>query len=126
MRYRPDEKRLKVKVIGSEELILIRATKSQHLPADEISITQLSTIPLIVPKEGSGIRDVIFEYLQRFKVTPTIVMESGSVELVKELVRQDKGVSLLERYAVQDDLKKRFFRSVRILEGSPIIEFGIG
>jgi len=126
MRYRPEEKRLKIKVIGGEDVMLIAAIGSQHLPTDEILVSQLSTVPLIVPKAGSGIRDVILEYLQRFKVAPNIAMESGSIDLIKELVRQDKGVSFLEKYAAEDDLKNESLRSVRILEGSPTIEFGIG
>jgi len=81
MRYRPEEKRLKIKVIGGEDVMLIAAIGSQHLPTDEILVSQLSTVPLIVPKAGSGIRDVILEYLQRFKVAPNIAMESGSIDL---------------------------------------------
>jgi len=126
MRYRPDEKRLKIKVIGGEDVMLMAAIGSQHLPVDEISVLQLATVPLIVPKAGSGIRDVILEYLHRFKVEPNIAMESGSVGLIKELVRQDKAVSFFEKYAVGDDLQNESLRSVRILEGWPTIEFGIG
>ncbi|MEE9610869.1 MAG: LysR family transcriptional regulator substrate-binding protein, partial [Desulfatiglandales bacterium] len=120
-----DEKRLKVKSFGKEELVLVAAPKSQNLPTDEISVTQLSTVPLIIPKEGSATRDVVFEYLRRFKVTPMVILESASVDLIKELVSQDDGVSFLARSAVQEDLKNKTLKSVRILEGSPTIEYGI-
>jgi len=125
-RYRPDEKRIKIKLFGSEEVVLIAASDSKNLKTEEISVTQLSTIPLIVPQKGSATRDVTFEYLRRFKVNPIVVLESASVDLIKQLVRQDNGVSFLGRSAVHDDLKKGSLRPVRILEGSPIIEFGIG
>ncbi len=120
-----DEKRLKVKSFGKEELVLVAAPKSQNLPTDETSVTQLSTVPLIIPKEGSATRDVVFEYLRRFKVTPMVILESASVDLIKELVSQDDGVSFLARSAVQKDLKNKTLKSVRILEGSPTIEYGI-
>ncbi len=126
VRYRGDEKRLKVKTFGSEELVLIAAPKSQHIPTDEISVTQLSSVPLIVPKEGAATREVVFEYLRKFKVAPRIVLESGNTDLIKELVNQDNGVSLLARVAVQDDLKKKRLRAIRILAGSPTLEYGIG
>jgi len=126
MRYRPNEKRLKVKVIREEELILIAARHSRHINTKEISISELSYIPLIVPKEGSGIRDAIFEYLSKFKIRPNVGMESGSVDLIKEMVRQDKGVSFLERYVVEEELKRGFLKAVGILEGSPKIELGVG
>ena len=126
LRHQPEEKRVKVKVIGSEEVVLVAAADSRHVAAGEISVTQMSTIPSILPKHGSGMRDVIFEYLNLFKVTPNIVMESGSIALIKEMIRQDTGVSFLEKYAVAEELESGAFKKVPILEGSPGIQFGIG
>ncbi len=126
LRYQPEEKRIKVKVIGNKEVVLVAAAETRHIAAEEISITQMSTIPSIIPMEGSGMRDVIFEYLNLFKVVPNIVMESGSIGLIKELIRQDTGVSFLEKYAVEEELQSGVFRVVPILEGSPSIQFGIG
>jgi len=126
LRYQPEEKRIKVKVIGTEEVVLVASSESRHIAAKEISVTQMSTIPSILPKEGSGMRDVIFEYLNRFKVTPNIIMESGSIALIKELIRQDTGVSFLEKYAVAEELQSGVFKTIPILEGSPSIQFGIG
>jgi len=126
IRRRGDEKRLKVKSFGSEDLVLVAAPESRNLLVSEISITQLATIPLIVPQEGSATRDVVFEYFQKFKLTPTIIMESGSADLIKEVVAQDNGVSFLVRSAVQNELRLKTLRSIRVLAGSPIIEYGIG
>jgi DNA-binding transcriptional LysR family regulator len=126
MRYRPDVKRLKIRMIGSEEVLLIAAKKSRHLPGDEISITQLPDLPLIMTKEGSGIRDVLFEYFRKFRVVPKISMESGSIDLIKEMVRRDGGVGFMGKFAAEEELEKGLFRSVRILEGAPKIDFGIG
>ena len=126
VRHRPEERRLKIKVLGSEQVLLVAARKSRHLPLDEISVTRLSGIPLILPKKGSAMRDVALEYLQRYNVTPDVVMESASVGLMMEMIRRDSGVSFMERYAVEDDLKKGSIRSIGILEGSPAIQLGIG
>ena len=126
LRHRPEEKRVKVKVIGSEEVVLVAAAQSRHIAAGEISITQMSSIPAILPKEGSGMRDVILEYLNQFKVVPNIIMESGSIALIKEMIRQDTGVSFLEKYAVKEELQSGVFKVIPILEGSPSIQFGVG
>jgi len=126
MRQRPDEKRLKIKAIGSEELVLVSAPRSNRIAGDDISVTHLAGIALILPRAGSGLRDVVLEYLQRSKVSADVGMESGSIALIKELVRQDKGVGFFERYAVREELREGSLRSVRILEGSPTIAFGIG
>ena len=126
IRYRPTNSRLKTKVIWTDEVVLICSPKSVHLSASEISVTQLSEIPLILRREGSAVREVALEHLRKFKVTPLIAMESSSVNLLKEFVLRDKGVGFVERDAVNEELKKGALMAVRVLEGSPAIEFGIG
>lgn len=126
IRNRPDDRRLKMKVLRNEEILLLAAPHSRHLPGREISVTLLDRLPLILPKEGSAVRDVTLEYLQRYKISPNVVMESGSIGLVKELIRQDTGLCFLERYAVAEDLARERLTAVTILEGSPKVEFGIG
>ena len=126
IRHRPSTSRLKIKIIWTDEVILIRSPKSVHLSAPEISVTQLSKIPLIIRREGSAVREVVFEYLRKFKVSPLIAMESASVALLKEFVQQDNGAGFIERDAVNDELQNGTLQAVRILEGSPAIEFGIG
>ena len=126
VRCRADEKRLKVKVLRREEILLVSAPKSRCILTDEISVTQLSSIPMILQKEGSAARDVILEYLRKFHVVPMIILESAGVELIKRLVSQDDGVGFFTSTAVQEDLKNKTLKVIRILEGSPIIEYGIG
>jgi DNA-binding transcriptional LysR family regulator len=120
-----EEKILKIKTFGSEELVLVTAPKSKNCPTNEISVSQLSAIPLILQKEGSATRAVLLEYLQKFRVTPLIALESDSTDLIKELVIQDNGVCFMVRSAVKDDIENKILKSVNILEGSLTIEYGI-
>ncbi len=126
VQYRPSDSRLKIKVIGKDEVVLVASPKSAHLPGPEISVMQLSEIPLALRLEGSAVREIVLEYLRKFKVTPLIAMESGSISLIKEFVQQDNGVAFLEHDAIDDELRNGALRAVQILEGSPTIEFGIG
>ena len=126
IRYRPNNSRLKTKVIWTEEVVLIAAPKSFHLPGSEISVIQLPVIPLIVRREGSAVREVVLEYLRKYKVKPSIAMEAGSIVVLKEFVMQDSGLAFVERDAIEEELKNGSLKSVYILEGSPTIEFGIG
>ncbi len=126
VRHRPSTSRLKVKVIWKDEVVLVRSPKSVHVSASEISVTQLPDIPLILRREGSAVREVVLEYLRKFRVSPMIVMESASINLLKEFVGQDTGIAFVERDAVSEELQNGTLRTVRILEGSPEIEFGIG
>jgi DNA-binding transcriptional LysR family regulator len=126
VQYRPSDSRLKIKVIGKEKVVLFASPKSAHLPGSEISVMQLSKIPLVLRQEGSALREIVLEYLRKFKVTPLIAMESASISLLKEFVRQDNGVGFLEHDAIDEELKNGSLKAVQILEGSPTFEFGIG
>lgn len=120
-----DDRRLKIRVIGKVEVVLTAAQKSVYFPSESISISELPKAPLIVSEEGSATRDVIREYLRRFRVIPSVAIESANRDFMKELVRQDKGVGFFERYEMEEPSEK-VLREVRILEGAPIMEFGIG
>ena len=45
---------------------------------------------------------------------------------IKALLRWDYGVGFLENYSVQEEVRQRFLKPIRILEGSPSVKFGIG
>jgi DNA-binding transcriptional LysR family regulator len=125
-RYRPDDWRLKMRLMGKQEIALIAANKSAHLPRDSISISELNKIPLIAPTKGSATRDIIAEHLKRFKVSPRVVIETASIALTKNLVQQDEGVGFMCRDGAVEELSKKRLREIRILEFSPYIEYGIG
>jgi DNA-binding transcriptional LysR family regulator len=126
VRYRPSNSRLKIKVIWKDEVVLIASPKSVHLPGSEISVMQLSEIPLVLRREGSGVREIVLEYLRKFKVAPPIAIESASDFLLKEFVRQDAGIGFVDQDAIDEELKNGTLKRVQILEGYPTIEFGIG
>ena len=126
IRHRPNNSRLKTKVMWQEDVLLIASPKSARWPSSEVSVMQISQIPLVLRREGSAVREVVLEYLRKFKVTPCIAVEATSTAVLKEFVLQDSAIGFVERDAVEQELKDGTLRSIRILEGCPIIEFGIG
>ncbi len=126
IRQRMDEKRLKIRGFATEEVVLVSASRGKALSVDKISVNQLGNIPLVMQQEGSGTREVVFEFFTRFKVTPFVVMESASVDLIKKMTSMDRGAGFLVRSAVQEELATGVLKSVSILEGIPQIHYGIG
>jgi DNA-binding transcriptional LysR family regulator len=124
--HRPNTVRLKVRAIGKEKLVLIASASSSLVPGDEISVRDLSEIPLVLKGEGSASRAVVIEYLRKFKVNPQVASESCNVAVIKEIVRQDNAVAFLKREAVEAEINEGSIKVVHILEGSPIVEVGIG
>jgi DNA-binding transcriptional LysR family regulator len=124
--HRPNTVRMKVRVIGKEKLVLIASGTSTLVPGNQMSVRDLSEIPLILKKEGSASRQVVIEYLRRFKVHRQVASESSNVAVIKEIVRLDDGVAFIKMEAVEGELSDGSLKIVHILEGSPVVEVGIG
>jgi DNA-binding transcriptional LysR family regulator len=125
-RYRRDDKRLRMRLMGRKEIALITAYKSTRFPRDRVSIAELNKVPLIAPIKGSATRDIIVEHLRKFTVSPRVVLETASIALTKKLIQQDEGVGFLCRDEIAEELSKKRLREIHILECSPYIEYGIG
>jgi len=125
VRYSHGNSKLKAKALWKEEIVLVASPHSRHFSGSELSIMQLSQIPLVLRRQGSAVREVILEYLRRLKVAPTVSVESGSTASVKEFVRQDNGIGFIEKAAVREELRNGTLRAIQIVEGTPLIEFGI-
>lgn len=67
-----------------------------------ISITDLENTNLIMLKEGSYLRHLVFQKLKSANLTPNIVLESNQIETVKGLVASDVGIAFLLDFIVQD------------------------
>jgi len=125
MRYMPNETRFRMRFMGRKEIVLIVANKSVYLSRDEISISELDQIPIIVSNKGSATRDIVSEHLRKFKVSPKIITETASIALTKSLVQQDKGVSFICRDGVSEEISEKRLREVHLREPLPSIEYGI-
>jgi DNA-binding transcriptional LysR family regulator len=123
--YMPGNNKLKFKTRGNHEVMLVAAPSSRHPITDEISVTQIPNLPLILPREGSATRQVVLKYFQSFNVTPNIILEAVSLDIIKELVKQGDGVSFIIDYAVREELQAKTLKSIRILEGQPTMELRI-
>lgn len=127
IRHSVEDKRLKIRLIGIEKIVLVAAPGSTLTYSEQVSVAQLAQVPFIAYKQGSGVREVLSEYFRRLKVIPpTLAMESASADFIKELVRRDVGMAFIERHAVKEELAAGFLKEVHVLEGAPKIKFGIG
>ena len=114
-----------VKPILKDEIILVAAKNSSKISEKEISISKLQSIPLIVMEKESGVEKQISRHLSNFGITPNIVMETGSIDMLKEFVLKDKGLAFIEKFAIRDQLKNKLFQKIKIKEGSPYIDLSI-
>lgn len=98
-----------------DELILVSAG-ANPLPK-KIAPEYLRELPMIFRENGSGTRKNVEEFLAQKQLGVdqlNIVAVLGSSTAVKEAVKADLGVSILSRYAVQDEIAAGTIREITI------------
>ena len=119
----PTDHKEKMKIIKAKKPGALTFISSPSYPiADEISINEVARQPLIFPQEGSATRASIIGFFKRFDLKPTIILESSSNEVLKEMVMQGKGLAFITRIAVHNELKNKSLKAIRIVEGEPEVE----
>lgn len=110
---------------SSEEYIAVTAPTSP-LPDYFSSISQLFDQRLIIREEGSGTREIIEQLLYEHNASLQDFqqrLEIGSLGAIKELVKQQCGISFLYRTAVEQELARKELRQIHIQGTHVIREF---
>lgn len=85
----------------SNNQLLVCVPPSSELTAKQsVSISDLERSDLIMLKEGSYLRHLVFQKLKAANISPNIVLESNQIETVKGLVASDVGVAFLLDFIV--------------------------
>ncbi len=100
---------------AEDELILAAA---QENPAPtEISMQELRHLPFIVRERGSGTRKSTESLLALQQIAPSqlnVCATLGSSAAVKEAIKANLGVSIISRYAIQDELTSGKIKQIHI------------
>jgi len=88
---------LEITPILDEEFVCISAQEEECEPTPD----SLHTLPLIAFESGSGTRALIDAWFQASGLQPEPVMQLGSIEAIKRMVRAGLGYSIVPRLAVE-------------------------
>lgn len=113
---------LEVMPILDEEFVLI-ISQAQDEEIAQITPQILHALPLIAFESGSGTRDLIDGWFKACDLEVCPVMQLGSIEAIKRMVRAGLGYSIVPRMAVEN-VADREGLSVRSL--NPILHRQLG
>ena len=121
----PDLSKLKVIPYTNEEFCLV--TSPQHKFADKgkVSYQDLKDEPIIIREKGSGSQYAILSLLRSKGVEPSVLVEAGSVEFIKEYVMKGRGISFLYKPEIQMEAKMGLLKPLQIKEGPILIQTDI-
>jgi DNA-binding transcriptional LysR family regulator len=114
----------KVKAIPytPEEFCLVVSPNHRFAKRGVVSCRELQNEPIIIREPGSGSRHFMLAFLSSHGVEPSVLVEAGSVEFIKEYVIQGRGISFLYKPEVQLEIKMGLLKPVEFEEGPIFIQ----
>jgi DNA-binding transcriptional LysR family regulator len=113
---------LRVIDYSREEFCLVTSPIHRFAAEKTISLKQLKNEPIIIREEGSGSRYAILSLLREHGIIPSVLIEAGSVQFIKEYVMKGRGISFLYVPEVELEVKMGLLRSLRIEEGPILVQ----
>lgn len=114
--------KLQVIDYSREEFCLVTSPSHRFAGEKSVSLEQLKNEPIIIREEGSGSRYAILSLLRDHGVTPSVLIEAGSVEFIKEYVIKGRGISFLYVPEIDREVKMGLLRSMRLKEGPIMVQ----
>ena len=107
-----------------EELLVVTAAKHPLSRKKKVLPQDLVRQPFVLFEPGSNSRRAIDEFFLSARIEPQIVMETENVEIIKALVRNGLGITIIPYQAVARDVTSGQMHCARIEGRSLVRETG--
>jgi len=87
-----------------------------------VSLCELEKEPIIIREEGSGSRYAILSLLSSHNVNPSVLLEAGSVEFIKEYIMKGQGISFLYKPEIRLEATLGLLKPVAVKEGPILVQ----
>jgi len=87
-----------------EEVVLIASPNHTFSEKGFINFYNLIDTPIIMKELGSGTRKLIEKHFLKWNIKPNIVAQTSNMDFIKQMVKQNKGLSFVVRGAVEQEL----------------------
>ena len=101
---------------ANEEMVVLCARSSPLSSLRELSLKQLSEVPLVAFAAGSPTRTLIEDAFGRAGAKPTITAEYENIELIKSVVQVTGAVAIVPEESARHDLSGEDLQCIRFVE----------
>jgi DNA-binding transcriptional LysR family regulator len=105
-----------------EEFCLVVSPDHRFAKREIVSCRDLQNEPIIIREPGSGSRYFMLSFLDSHGVKPSVLVEAGSVEFIKEYIIQGRGISFLYKPEIQLEAKMGLLKPLELVEGPMSIQ----
>ncbi|GAB4261305.1 MAG: selenium metabolism-associated LysR family transcriptional regulator [Deferrisomatales bacterium] len=124
----PYDRRLEVHPFpGNErdELVVVVPPTHRLAARECVPLEEIRGEPLLLREKGSGTRQVILEHFREQGIQPTVLLEAGNVDFIKDLVERGAGIGILGMMSVKEELRSGRLRAVPLAGGGLTISIDV-
>jgi DNA-binding transcriptional LysR family regulator len=99
-----------------EELVLIVSPTHSLAKRQAVSLGEIERYPLIISAKGSTTRKILLQAFKELNIYPSLLIEAGSSEFIKQWVSEGKGVSVIVKRIVEEEEKREVIKTVPLME----------
>ena len=99
-----------------EPLVLIVSPNHPLAKRKGVSLKELEGYPFIIRAKGSTTRRIVLQAFRDLNIRPSLLIEAGSSEFIKQWVSEGKGVSVIVKRIVEDEEKRGIIKTVPLSE----------
>ena len=96
-----------------EPMEFVTSTEDTLASKKNITPPELNDKSLVLTEVGCGYRKFVDEIMSEYKIIPKSVIESGNVQVIKQLVMSGLGIGFLPRISVVEELEQNKLVSLR-------------
>lgn len=108
------EKDLEVVPVLKEEMVVVAAPGHRLVARPTVDPQELGRYPLILYERGSRTREAVENFLREEKVSFEVAMETENAEIIKAMVANGNGITVLSHATVAADLRHRRLAFARL------------
>lgn len=121
----PNLSKLNVIPYTKEEFCLVTSPQHKFAEKGEVSYQDLKDEPIIIREKGSGSQYAILSLLRSKGVEPSVLVEAGSVEFIKEYVMKGRGISFLYKPEIEMEAKMGLIAPLQMRDGPIFVQTDI-
>jgi DNA-binding transcriptional LysR family regulator len=99
-----------------EELVLIVSPSHPMAKREKISLKTIRKFPFIIRAKGSTTRKIVLKAFQEMGIHPSLLIEAGSSEFIKQWVSEGKGISIIVRRIAEEEARRGLIKMVSLDE----------
>jgi DNA-binding transcriptional LysR family regulator len=99
-----------------EDLVLIVSPNHPLGKRKAVSLKEMEGYPFIIRAKGSTTRRILLHAFKEFDIHPSLLMEAGSSEFIKQWVSEGKGVSIIVERLGEDEEKRGMIKMIPLQE----------